>query len=117
MKNYIKPMLYIFAIIIASLLLLTLFNYFNVITGTFFNILLFVIPSVSVFVGGIMIGKTSFKKGWLSGLKLSLILIIVFLLLSLIFGIDVKFKSLFYFLILIVFTMFGSMLGINKKHL
>jgi putative membrane protein (TIGR04086 family) len=117
MKNYLKPMLYILGIILGLLLLLTIFNYLNIITGTFLNIMKFLIPVIALFVGGIMIGKISSNKGWLNGLKLSLILIVLFFILSLIFSIKIDFKNLIYYLILAGSSMFGSMIGINKKHL
>lgn len=115
MKNYIKPLLYIFGIILISVFVLTILNYFNIIKGNLLNIFKLIIPLISFFIGGIMIGRRSEQKGWINGIKLSLLTILIFIILSLIFKIEINFKNIFYYLILLVTTTFGSMIGINKK--
>ncbi len=116
MKKYFRSILYIFGIILILLLFLTIFNYFNIITGTLFNVIKFIIPLTALFVGGFIIGKKSQKKGWINGVKLGLILVTLFVILSLIFSFKIEVKSLLYYLILIFSSMLGSVIGINKKH-
>lgn len=74
------------------------------------------IPIISLLVGGIILGKKSNKKGWLEGLKLGLIFS-VFLVLFNYLGLKNNFqlKHLLFYSILIISSMVGSMIGINKK--
>ena len=68
---------------------------------------------LSFFIGGIYIGKKTNNKGYIAGLKLSLIMIILFLILSLIFN-NLKVTRIIYFIITTICITFGSMIGINK---
>ena len=69
----------------------------------------------SLFLGGFIIGKKSSKKGWLEGLKLSLIFTIILILFNLLgLGNKIEFKNIVYYIIIIASCMFGGMLGINK---
>jgi putative membrane protein (TIGR04086 family) len=63
-------------------------------------------------------GKRSNSKGWFAGLKLALIFLMILILFNF-FGLDskVEISDLIYYLILTISTMFGSMIGINKKTL
>ena len=69
-----------------------------------------------MFVGGFIMGKNSKQKGWLEGLKLGLIVLLILVLMNyLILGQSFEVKNLVYYLILLSSTIFGSMIGINKK--
>lgn len=115
-KNFIKPLLFILGIIIIGLLVITPLNYFDIINGNITNILKIIIPMISIFIGGFMIGKISNKKGWLEGLKLGIVTILIFILISYIgFNESFKLKSLIYYIILAMSSVFGSIIGINKK--
>lgn len=106
--------------IIGSLLVLTfimtIFNYFNLFSNNIVSVLKIIIPIVSLFIGGFLIGKKSSKKGWLEGLKLSLIFIIILILFNLLgLGNKIELKNILYYIIIIISCMFGGMLGINKN--
>ena len=71
---------------------------------------------LSLFIGGFSIGKKSNKKGWLEGLILSIVFIIILLIFNfLAFNNTIEFKNLLYYFIMMVSCIFGSMLGINKN--
>ena len=116
--NYLKKtgisLLYIIGLILILTFLLTLFNYFNIISKNVVSVFKIIIPIVSLFIGGFITGKKSFQKGWLEGLKLSLIFLFIFILFNYL-GLknNIEFKNLLYYLIIITSTCFGSMLGIN----
>lgn len=118
--NYLKLLgksfIYIVSILLISTLVVTILNYFNIFGSklvTFFKI---VIALISMFVGGFIIGKNSKQKGWLEGLKLGLIVLLILVLLNyLILRQSFEIKNLVYFLILLSSSIFGSMIGINKK--
>ena len=88
-KKYFETMGICLGIGLLSMLvtsfLLTILNYFNLVTGTFFTILKLFIPFLSLLIAGILLGKKSKSKGWLEGLKLSLGFIIIFTLIQLFF--------------------------------
>ncbi|MDD4282800.1 MAG: TIGR04086 family membrane protein, partial [Bacilli bacterium] len=101
-KNSIKPLLTILITILVLTLIITTFNYFNLISYKVVSILKIIIPVIAFIIGGFIIGKRSVSKGWLAGLKLGLIFIIVLLLFNTL-GLNHKFKliDLIYYLILL----------------
>ena len=118
--NYLKnvgiSLLYIIGIIVVATMLITIMNYFNILTGTALSISKIFICVLSLFIGGFVIGKKSSKKGWLEGLKLSLIFLILLILFNYLgLGNTPQLKNLIYYLIIIVSCIFGSIIGINKK--
>lgn len=101
-------------IILLSTLFVTILNYFNISKKGLTSILKIITILISMFIGGIMIGKKSNKKGYLEGLKLGLLFSFLLFIFNLILG-NFTIKNLFYYLILIMTTTFGSMIGINKN--
>lgn len=117
--NYFKKVGISLAYLLGSLFILifliTLLNYFNILNGKVFSVFKILAPVISLFIGGFILGKRSQKKGWLEGLKLSLIFLIILLLFNYLgLGNHFEIKNLIYYLILTVSGMFGSMIGINK---
>lgn len=106
--------------IIGSLLILTLLitflNYFNLFSNSLVSVFKIIIPIVSLFIGGFLMGKKSSKKGWLEGLKLSLVFTVLLILFN-ILGLrnKIELKNILYYVIIIVSCIFGGMLGINKN--
>ena len=118
LKNIGKSLIYTFSIIIISTFLVTILNYFNIIGSKILAILKILIILISMFIGGYIIGKTSKQKGWLEGIKLSGIIIIILALFNYL-GLSQKFSvtHLIYYLILIISCTLGSMIGINRKKI
>lgn len=116
LKNSLKPLLYIVSGILILTFIVTLLNYFNIINYQTITVIKIIIPIISLFIGGFLIGKRSHNKGWLAGLKLALIFVIILCLFNY-FGLGhkVKIANLIYYLILTISTMFGSMIGINTQ--
>lgn len=62
-----------------------------------------------------MLGKESSKKGYIEGLKYASIWSFIFLIVSIFLkGIDLS--SIIFFILLIIISVLGSILGINKKR-
>ena len=97
-------------------LMITFFNYFNIMGKKTVTIAEIIIPVITLFVGGFLIGKRSLKKGWLEGLKLALIFLFIMILFNYL-GLrnQLEMKNLIYYLILTITCMFGGMIGINKN--
>ncbi len=118
--NYLKKLGKIFLInvlvVLGACFFVTFFSYFNIIGGNFLKILKVIIPIIALFISGLLLGKISDKKGWLEGLKYSLIyVIIIFLLNYLGFNNKLEIRDFVFYGILIATTIVGSILGINKK--
>ena len=75
MKKYLKSLGYTFGLIIFLTLFITLLNYIGIVSGIFLSTIKIIIPVISIFLGGLIVGKNSSHKGWLNGLKLGLITI------------------------------------------
>lgn len=116
LKNLGKSFLYIISILFISTIVITLLNYFNVLGGKLVSIFKIITALISIFIGGFIMGKNSNQKGWLEGLKLGIVIIFILLLVSFVFlKQNWNIKNIVYYLILLVSSIFGSMVGISKK--
>ena len=118
--NYLKKigttLSCIISIILISTLIITTLYYFNLISDKTLCIFEIIIPILSIFYGGLRIGKNSNKKGYLEGLKLGIITSILFVIFNfLAFSNSFKFKYLLFYTILNISSILGSMIGINKE--
>lgn len=95
---------------------LTIFSYFNFFGPKLVNIFKIINLCIAGIVGGINIGKCSQNKGWLEGLKFGILFTIIILLFNLL-GIGKAFSGLniISYVIIIVTSILGSMIGINLK--
>lgn len=108
--GYFLLSLLIYLIIITSLSYINVFNYkvTSTISFIFINLLFCIF--------GFKSGKQSEKKGFLSGLITGAVNILALLFLSMIFKCLPSSKTLLYFLILIISSVLGGILGINFKR-
>lgn len=114
MITYLKSMLYSIGTILIGAIIITILNYFNILTGTLLKIISLLIPIIGIFVGSYKIGKMSNKKGYIEGLKYGTIWSLLLLILNLILK-SFTVSSLLYLVILILISMFAGVLGINRK--
>lgn len=110
--KYVKSLIIFLSSIVTIPIFLTIFNLFKLKTN---KILIIIIGSILMFIIGYITGKKSESKGYLNGLLLSVITILILVLTSLIFKFQLNINSLIYYVILTITTVFGSMFGINKK--
>lgn len=116
MKKYIKSLSFTFLSIIILTFLITILNYIGLASGLFFSILKLIVPIISIFIGGLIIGVNSNEKGWLNGLKVGIIIILIFTILIFILKENLSLKLVIYYLILLSLSVFGSMIGISKNN-
>ncbi len=115
-KNYFMYLAYTFVSILILILIVTVFNYFNLLGSSITSTLKLVIPVGSLLVNSLLLGKKAKKRGILEGLKFGGIFIFVILILNnLILMNSFEIKILIYYVILLISAMFGSMIGINLK--
>lgn len=103
------------ASIIIYLILITTLAYFNILSYKTISVLSFIFMCLLFVFNGFSIGKKSEKRGYISGLFIGIINIIIILVLALIMKSLPEFKSLIYFLILLLSSALGGMFGINFK--
>lgn len=114
MKIYLKSMLYTFLFILICTVILTIFNYFNILNGSFLKIFELIVVVIGVLIGSFIIGHNSSKKGYIEGIKYGSIWAILFTLMALIMRV-ISLGNIIYFLVIIATSAFGGILGINKK--
>lgn len=114
--NYLKSFIWSLGIFISSIIILTIFNYFNILNSNIIKIIELFIPLISIFIGSYKIGKLSNKKGYIEGLKYSSIWIIIFLIFNSITN-NISIIGIVYLLLLIIISLLGSILGINRKKI
>lgn len=115
-KTYLKAIGYFVLIIIVLATILTIFNYYDIITNKLFKVIKVLIPAFALFIGGYKVGKNANKRGYIEGIKLSLIIILILFMFSYLgFNASFNISLILYYIILIISSMLGAMLGINKK--
>ena len=114
-KTTIKSFIYIILSILIMTFIPTALNYFNIINNNILNIINFIIILFSLALGGFVIGTNSAKNGWLKGLKIGIIFVIITLIFNLIFIHNINLKDLIFYFLLIISGIIGSMFGINYK--
>ena len=114
MINYLKSMLYTISTILIGTILITIFNYFNILNGIPLKIIMLIIPIVGIFIGSFIIGKISNKKGYIEGLKYGGIWIFLLLIINLIIQ-NFNITSIVYYIILLLISIVSGILGINNK--
>lgn len=117
LKNLGISLLYIIGTILVLTFTISIFSYFNIINDKIVSIFKIIIPIISLLIGGFYMGKRSIKKGFLEGIKLGVIFSLMLIIFNfLAFGNSFKFKYLLFYLILIISSVLGSMIGINRKR-
>ena len=113
-KYLIQTLTTLGSLFILTLLTTTLY-YFNLINPTTYNILKIITLLLTLFINSLILGTKTKSKGYIEGIKLSLIVIITFLLLTLILTKTFQLKYILYYLIILITSTLGSMIGISLK--
>ncbi len=114
-KKFLMGMAYFMLSLIIYLLIITTLAHFNIIGYKTVSIISFIYIVGLFMFNGFIIGKSSEKRGYLSGLLVGIFNIILILILAMIFKSFPEVKSLIYFVILLLSSSLGGMFGINFK--
>lgn len=115
-KNYLIAIGYFLLVVAVFAIILTIFNYYDIVTNKLFKVIKVLIPSLALFIGGYKVGNNANKKGYIEGIKLSLIVIVLLFMFSYLgFNASFSISLILYYIILIISSMLGAMIGINKK--
>lgn len=119
----LKYLNYILKVLLINILLIlflssftTLLYYFNLLSSGVYNVFKLLIPLFSIFITTISFTKKVKEKGWFEGLKLGLLLIIVFIAISSFASTSFSIKMMLYYLIILITAILGGMIGINKSE-
>ena len=63
-KKIFNCLTWFFILLLVGTLVLTLFNYFNIINSKVISIMKFILPVISMFISSYRLGKLSDKKGY-----------------------------------------------------
>jgi len=110
--SYLKVLIIPIVSFLLIPLILSLFNLFGIGIN---KIILIIISAFVMFISGFIIGKKQSKKGFISGLILGGIFILFLIIMGLFFKLEWNFGRFIYYIILIMSSMLGSIIGINKK--
>ena len=103
-------------ILLSLTLLITILNYIGLIGTKIVNVFSYITPFISLFIGGIIIGKESLNKGWLEGIKYGIICIIIFFIFNfLAFDTGFNISNIILYIITLVGSILGGMIGINLR--
>ena len=114
-KKYSLHFLYTILSIILCFLILTTFYHFNIISSNIYQLFKLLILLISILISGIILGKKATSKGYLEGIKLGAFIIFLFFIITVIAGQELKIKLLLYDGIIMITSILGGMIGINKK--
>ena len=110
MKNLLKYLGYY------TLFLITLVFITSLLNSTITNLLIFIFNISLFFIFGLKNGKKASNKGYLAGLKVGGLFLLVLIIISLFTSKNIFSLSTFiYYLVLILASTLGGSLGINKK--
>ncbi len=116
--NYLKNIGYVVLSILVSIFIITILNYFKILTGNSVKIFELIILFISLFILGLLTGRKANKKGYLEGIKIGSIMVVIILLLNLIvFKNKFTLLNILYYPLLILTSMIGSMVGITKRNI
>lgn len=117
LKSYFKVILIGLLFMIGFALLLSILQYFNLFYGKASEVFMFIYMAILFFIIGFLVGKKATHKGYLEGIKISLSLIFILIVINVLFyqtGFSLE-RTIYYFILILSSTM-GSMIGINKKR-
>ncbi len=112
LKTYLKDLMYTFLTIIIGVLILTVFNYFDILGDKTTNIIKMILVVSTLVFSGFYLSKRSSNRGFLEGIKIGAIISMFLLLVSILgFNKSFEWKNLIYYVILIFSSMTGGIIG------
>ncbi len=116
LKKIIKSLGFSIGILLGLTLIITILNYIGIIGTTIVDAFSYITPFIALFIGGLLLGKESNNKGWLEGIKYGLICIVIFFIFNfLAFNQIFNTKSIILYIVNLIASILGGMIGINMK--
>lgn len=115
-KSLLKMLLVNFLVIVIGSIIITLLYYFNITSSSIYNIFKLALPILSLFFTTKSFAKNAREKGYLEGAKIGVLTVIIFIIITSLTKQDFNLKMTIYFLLLLITSSFGGMVGINQKE-
>lgn len=112
--KYLKSILFMFSIFLILNIIITIISYYSLFSDNVINIFKILSFIISFLSSSIYFGLNIKKKGLINGIKLSLIYILLFIIISIILS-RFNIKDLLYYLIILITVIIGSVIGVNIK--
>lgn len=112
--KYGKYLLYLIITMLISIFILTVIYYYNLIDDNTFKFLKLMSLLLSIFIYSFCLGKDNKKKGLITGIIFSLI-IVTLLLISTIIISKFQIRLLLYYIMIISSSCLGGVFGFNKS--
>ncbi len=117
LKKFSKSFLTSIIILLSITLIVTILNYIGLFNLKMVTIFSYITPFISLFIGGITMGKGCLNKGWLEGIKYGLICVFIFVIFNyLAFDSFFDIANIILYIITLIASTLGSMIGINLKN-
>ena len=113
--KYLKELVIVITSSIISLLFLTILYYYDYISDTNYSFFKILSILIIIFYSSYRLGNKATSRGYLEGIKLSLIIILLLFSTTIVFS-NVQVKLLLYYSIIITTSILGSTFGIYKKR-
>lgn len=114
-KYYLKATSILTIEIIISIFIISIMYYFHFLNDWLNNFLIYLVPLIFIFITSFKLGINAKAKGFLEGIKISLITVILLLLFNLILYRQFNIKTGIFYLVILITSLLGSTLGINKN--
>ena len=115
--KYLYSFLYTLGIILIGSLITSILYYFNITTDKLNMIFLYSVSLLAIFVGSIKISKNLKYKGIINGIIYFIPWFIIMIFFSLlIFKNSFGIKNLIYYIVLLLFSIMGGILGKNMQE-
>ncbi len=115
-KVYIRNYGIYLGILLLYVVLLSILNYTGALKLTTISKINFVFIALISLILGTINGKKASKKGYLEGLKLGGIIVLILLVMNIIFYRSFSLTTFLYYILIIISSTIGSMIGINLKR-
>ena len=115
LKTFLKSILLIIIGLFISSIIINILYYFDIVGNNVVKYLKMFLSITIFFISGFYIGRNSVSKGYINGIKLSIIMVILFIILGFIFN-NIKVLRIVYYLIMTTCITFGAMIGISKNE-
>ena len=115
LKKLSKSLLYVLVPTLILIFIITILNYFGIMSYKVLNIFKYIILFSSLLIGSYKFGNKNKNKGLIEGIKFGLIIIVILVLLNLLFKGSLGIKNIIYYGIILATSILGSIIGKNKR--
>ena len=115
LKNYIASISIAISLILIFSFFITILNYFDILSTNMYKGLVVITMIFSIFIGSYKLGLKQIKNGYLQGIYYGIVLSIILFLIGLIAKEKIETSNIIYYIIIIITSLIGGSIGINKK--